>query len=87
MCFVRSFAGSIQRSIDTFTQVHAPVLKFCLLILIAHLVVMAQARPVSTEDQDTLQLLRLTGEIAPESCPALQGMAASALWIMSAVAV
>ncbi|KAF7970641.1 hypothetical protein HWV62_23370 [Athelia sp. TMB] len=47
---------------------------------------MAQARPVSIAEQDALQLLRITSEISQQDLPALQGMAASALSIIGAVA-
>ncbi|KAF7964644.1 hypothetical protein HWV62_4523 [Athelia sp. TMB] len=47
---------------------------------------MAQARLVPTDEQDALQLLRITTEISQRDLPALQGMAASALSIIGAVA-
>ncbi|KAF7967035.1 hypothetical protein HWV62_36029 [Athelia sp. TMB] len=47
---------------------------------------MAQARPVSSDEQDALQLLRITSEISQQDLPALQGMAASALSIIGVVA-
>ncbi|KAF7973539.1 hypothetical protein HWV62_14978, partial [Athelia sp. TMB] len=47
---------------------------------------MAQARPVSIVEQDALQLFRITSEISQRDLPALQGMAASALSIIGAVA-
>ncbi|KAF7967836.1 hypothetical protein HWV62_32906 [Athelia sp. TMB] len=47
---------------------------------------MAQARHASSDEQDALQLLRITSEISQQDLPALQGMAASALSIIGAVA-
>ncbi|KAF7968877.1 hypothetical protein HWV62_29152 [Athelia sp. TMB] len=47
---------------------------------------MAQTRPTSAHKQDGLELLRITREIPAQSFPALQGMAASALSIIGAVA-
>ncbi|KAF7965886.1 hypothetical protein HWV62_41022 [Athelia sp. TMB] len=47
---------------------------------------MAQARPILTGEQGGLELLRITRDIPTQSLPALQGMAASALSIIGAVA-
>ncbi|KAF7973534.1 hypothetical protein HWV62_14968 [Athelia sp. TMB] len=47
---------------------------------------MAQAMPISISEQGGLELLRITRDIPTQSLPALQGMAASALSIIGAVA-